>query len=62
MSLTYVRQVGGVGAMDPGRTLVQLDVPMNQRRGDMQQTEGPTAEQHGAEHPAAVRQTRRRRI
>lgn len=29
---------------------------MNQRGGETQQTKGPTAEQHRAKHPAAVRE------
>lgn len=51
--LTDVRQVGGFAAMASDHTFVCLNVPVNQRGGDTQQTEGPAAEQHGAKHLAA---------
>lgn len=35
---------------------------MNQRGGERQQTEGPTAEQHSAKHPAAGRQKKKKNL
>lgn len=35
---------------------------MDQRGGERQQTEGPTAEQHSAKHPAAVRQKTKKNL
>lgn len=48
--LTSVRQVEGLCMTASSRTIIQLDASMNQRRRNMQQTEGQKTDKHRVEH------------